>query len=139
VIGIDGVDGCGKSTLASLIAERLGWNVVSVDDYLEQDRDTYVAHVRTSDLRAQTANATPTIVEGVCVLAVCQAANLPLDLLVYVKRVRADGSWLDEDECDTAIADVETLVQSLEEQVSKVHRHMNPDERGMSEFLCEDH
>lgn len=45
-IGIDGVDGSGKTTLAKNLAEQLDVPLISLDDYLDEKRDGYLDHLR---------------------------------------------------------------------------------------------
>jgi hypothetical protein len=113
LIGIDGRDGAGKTTLAKALGQCTGAAVVSLDDFVAKNRGSYVPHLRTGDLREALSSAgRPAIVEGVCLLAVLEALSLEPDLLVYVKRIRDDGYWYDHDVCDPE-EDEETLIERL--------------------------
>lgn len=98
-IGIDGIDGCGKTTLAEAVAASLGFRLFSLDDYLEKDKGGFLEFVEYQRLRADVAAEEAYVVEGVCLLHALQRAELAIDALVYVKRRRL-GLWADERELD---------------------------------------
>lgn len=98
-VGIDGVDGCGKTTLAKTLAAQLKIPLISVDDYLNKKRGSYLEHLRYENLKWTFHAQSPCIMEGVCLLQVLKFAGLDIDTLVYVKRMR-HGLWSDERECD---------------------------------------
>jgi len=69
-IAIDGRDGAGKTSLAIVLQNRLGGTLVSLDDYLVENRGGYVPNLKTGELKATLATAIrPIIIEGVCILA----------------------------------------------------------------------
>jgi hypothetical protein len=98
-IGIDGIDGCGKSTLAKVVAAGLGRRVFSLDDYLDRDKGRFLEFIDYPQLRADVSTGGAYVIEGVCLLYALQRAGLAVDSLVYVKR-RHLGLWADERELD---------------------------------------
>lgn len=101
VIGIDGTDGVGKTTLATRIQGTTGGTVVSLDDFVLKNRGGYVPNLQLADFRAAlAAHERPVIVEGVYLLAALGAASVGLDVLIYIKRVSDYGYWHDQDTCD---------------------------------------
>lgn len=94
-IGIDGVDGAGKSTLARKISESIDAPVVSIDAFVEKNKGEYAPFVDLGRLRAPTTSD-KYIVEGVCLLDVLLKAGLAVDYVVYVQRMR-HGYWADEE------------------------------------------
>lgn len=108
-IGIDGVDGCGKTTLAKNLAEQLDVPLISLDDYLDEKRDGYLDHLRYEELKRDFHAKPQCIVEGVCLLQALNIANLEIDVLVYVKRMQ-HGFWADEHECDV-VEDVDVFLK----------------------------
>ncbi len=95
LIGIDGLDGCGKSTLASELAGHTHFDVVCLDNFLDRNKGTYVKHIDIDGVR-DAVRGRKVIVEGVCLLQVLSNAGLKPDLSVYVQRIR-NGLWADED------------------------------------------
>lgn len=100
LIGIDGVDGTGKSTLANTLGPAIPATVVSLDDFLNKNEGSFVASIRVAELGEAIRRADPTIIEGVCLLEVTQMIGIELSVLVYVKRVGPSG-WYDESTYDT--------------------------------------
>jgi len=98
-IGIDGIDGCGKSTLARVVAVKLQRRLFTLDDYLEKDKGGFLEFIDYSRLRSDVSAEDACVFEGVCLLHVLRRAELVIDALVYVKR-RHLGLWADERELD---------------------------------------
>jgi len=100
-IGIDGMDGVGKSTLAREMVTRLGGSVISLDDHLTKKQNGYVLHIRRDEVNAAlSASTSPIIIEGVCLLAVAHRCGFDVDVLVYVRRIsRNSDIWHEEEEC----------------------------------------
>jgi hypothetical protein len=96
-IGIDGIDGCGKSTLARVVAAGLGRRLFCLDDYLEHDKGGFLEFIDYPRLRADVSVEGDYVIEGVCLLYGLRRAGLAIDTLVYVKR-RHHGLWADERE-----------------------------------------
>lgn len=101
LLGVDGVDGAGKSRLAIELAARLKARVVHLDDFLERDQGLYVAALRVRELWGTIEpESGPMIVEGVCLLAALERIGVRASRLVYVKRMSPAGSWADEACCE---------------------------------------
>jgi hypothetical protein len=116
-IGIDGVDGCGKTTLAKNLGEKLEMNLISLDDYLNEEQGGYLNHLRYEDVKKAYCAQPRCIVEGVCLLQVLEAASLEIDTLVYVKRMD-HGLWADERECDIG-EDVDSFLEKERQLVER--------------------
>lgn len=101
LIGFDGLDGVGKSTLAREMAKHLGGSVISLDDYLVKKQNGYVLYIRHDELKAALlASRSPILIEGVCLLAVACRCGFDVDLLVYVRRrSRNNGIWHERELC----------------------------------------
>jgi uridine kinase len=94
LIGIDGVDGSGKSALAAWLSWQLEMPVVHLDLYLTPNRNP--PEWRTDDLarviEVQEALERPTIVEGLLLLNVLDAITRKPDVHVFVaKQGRRSG------------------------------------------------
>lgn len=98
-VGLDGVDGVGKSTLGAGLAELLSRRVINLDAHLlHQKQGGFAPYINYLALRNDFQQAGGFIVEGVCLLDVLSRAGATVDGHVYVKRVR-HGYWADGDEC----------------------------------------
>ncbi|MDE5461164.1 hypothetical protein [Bradyrhizobium sp. CSS354] len=100
-IGLDGMDGVGKSTLARELADRLGGSVISLDDHLTRKQNGYILHIRGDELKAAiSASRSPMVIEGVCLLGVAHRCGFDVEVLVYVRRLsRNSGIWHEEELC----------------------------------------
>jgi len=101
IVGIDGKDGAGKSTIARKVSSELKIRHINLDDYVEKHSGTYVPNIKNEELLAAiNSSNNPLIIEGVCLLAIMEKFNLKPDLSVYVKKMDRYGFWHDRDECD---------------------------------------
>ncbi len=114
LIGIDGLDGIGKTPLANLLARRLNANVVSLDSYLVKNQDKYIDALTEEVNAALFETKGVTIVEGVCLLAAAKRFGFELDFLVYLKKTH-NGLWADEDVCDISASAEETISREEDE------------------------
>lgn len=108
-VGIDGIDGCGKTTLAKYLAEQLKVKLISLDDYLIKNQGSYLKSLRYEAIRMACFTQPRYIVEGVCLLQVLKTTGLEIDTLVYVKRMQ-HGAWADKRVCDIN-ENVDTFVE----------------------------
>ena len=87
LIGIDGVDGVGKSSLASWLAWQLGAPAIHLDLYLI--RESEPVQWRTEDLQRIVAtrldeHEKPLVIEGIMLLEALTKIGRQLDFLAYV-------------------------------------------------------
>jgi hypothetical protein len=98
-IGVDGIDGAGKSTLAGEISQALGLPCISLDSFLERKKDGYVKHIDYPKLKATLEKLEGYVVEGVCLHQVLQLIHLAPSANIYIKRMQ-HGVWSDEGRLD---------------------------------------
>lgn len=110
-IGVDGIDGVGKSELSAIVASELGIPVIGLDDYVEKNRGSYVPYIDYAAVTALVADSPNFVIEGVCLLDVLERLGVRLDSLVYIKRM-SSGIWADEDECEFPNGIEEAIRQS---------------------------
>jgi hypothetical protein len=116
IIGVDGTDGVGKTTLANVLREVVGGSVVCLDEFVVNNRGRYIPHLRHRDLKTTLADRDrPVIIEGVCLLAALDAVSVEADVLIYIKRVASYGYWYDEETCDPEEQE-EELIRRLSEE-----------------------
>jgi hypothetical protein len=99
LIGIDGMDGVGKTTLAKQLKGALGATLVSLDEYLDRKKGAFARHIRCDDVNAiLAARRQWAIVEGVCLREVAARCDFACDVHLYVRRIsQSTGIWHDDD------------------------------------------
>lgn len=99
LVGIDGFDGSGKTTLAFELAWQMDGIRVGLDSYVESDRDadSYVGLLRLDQLKRDLDNLRArfpvVVVDGVCLLEALAAFGASVDLHIYVKKISPQGLW----------------------------------------------
>lgn len=136
LIGIDGLDGCRKTTIARELAGHTHHKVISVDEFVNRNKGTYVDHINYDDLRSAILNQS-TILEGICLLRVVERIGLPLDLAIYVEK-RHHGIWEGKDclgldqHADAFLRKLGKDPESIEDLYSELihyHHHYRPHEK----------
>lgn len=97
-IGIDGVNGVGKSSLSAELAEALGLPTLDLDDYLFKNQGGFVPFIDYPALTAALSSMPSVILSGACLREVLVNSGSALDGHIYIKRMR-HGLWADEDMC----------------------------------------
>ena len=142
-IGVDGIDGAGKSYLAKELARALNMPHLDLDSFLERNQGGFVEHIKYEQL-VVTAPGGAFVISGVCLLEVLARAGISIDALVYVKRFR-QGLWADEVELDISEPLEEFLAREreaaalvtkepvedlgLSEEIIRYHYHRRPYDR----------
>lgn len=88
LIGIDGRDGSGKTTLGRYLAWSFNISLIETDLFLvgEQDELKYYDDQIQRIIRARLAKSRPVIVEGVALLRLLNRLGVKPDFLVYVRH-----------------------------------------------------
>ena len=94
LIGIDGADGSGKSSVASWLSWQLEMPAIHLDIYI--NRESKPLSWRIDDLAraidgAQLAKQRPVIVEGVLLLRALEAIGCVPDVLTFVEKHKHEG------------------------------------------------
>jgi len=148
VIGLDGMAGVGKTTVGKELARRLNARLISLDDYVEKKRGTYVPHLRCDEIRELLENSGSSIViEGVCLRSVAERCRVDIQLYIYVRRINKYGRWDDEDVC-LVLEPVEELkerereLREMAKRLSRGDEQVAPSEHykpGLAEELIDYH
>jgi hypothetical protein len=97
-IGIDGVDGSGKTQVASVLSEALECPLLDVNDYLHQNQGGFVDFIDYPALGSAIRTIPKFILSGICLRAVLSNLGATLDGNIYIKRMHG-GMWVDEGSC----------------------------------------
>lgn len=123
VVGLDGGNGIGKTTLSNKIGEDYGFSIIHLDDFLNKNQDGYVGQIRVGELEEKIeASQKPLIIEGCCLREILKLLSIEAEAIVYMKLMR-HGVWVEEREYDIKgsledhiakhIADTKALAQSI--------------------------
>jgi replication-associated recombination protein RarA len=85
-VGLDGNPGVGKSTVGRRIADDLGAQLLSLDNFLEKDSEVYVDNLMLACIEKAVIKST-VVFEGCCLLDILSRVNLQLDALIYTENV----------------------------------------------------
>lgn len=113
-IGIDGVDGAGKSRLAAALSKAFEYPALDVDDYLHRNQGGYVDFIDYPALKTAVSTMPAFILSGACLREILSNLGASLDGNIYIKRMHG-GLWADEDVCvfpDGVDAAIDNLVMS---------------------------
>lgn len=137
IIGIDGIDDSGKTYLSKVIGKELKRPVLSLDEYLVKDKETYVENLRYDAISAlMKENRLGFIIEGICLLDILKKLRWHADCLIYIKRINTRGEWLDEDEC--LITDsIEERIKIIEDRTMMVAKACGHPCSGLTAFRKE--
>lgn len=86
LIGVDGLDGVGKSTIARSLARCCARGIVEVDSYLRRNEDRYLAALDLIRLEGDVRAEEKLIVEGCLLHAVMAKVGLNPDFCIYVVK-----------------------------------------------------
>lgn len=132
-IGIDGVDGSGKTLLSKEVGEKLNLPVLNLDNYLIKNKENYVENLKYNEIHEFIEkHQNSFIIEGVCLLNILKKLNLSLDCFIYVKRINKRDEWLDEEECNIKDS-AEEIIKRIEERI----KILDPSYSGLPEFRKE--
>lgn len=96
LIGVDGRDGSGKSSLASWLAWQFGMPAIYLDTFMRPEVECPTWRMndlrRVLDTRLQPSSPKPLIVEGICLLAILEAIKQAPDFLIFVAKHGHEGS-----------------------------------------------
>lgn len=99
LVAIDGWAGAGKSHLATVLARRLGGTHINLDDFLDEKKDGFVAHLRYGEVATAVGGGRDrgfVVLDGVCVLEVLSRLNRQPGVHIYVKCMLRGIQWLPE-------------------------------------------
>jgi len=131
-IGIDGVDGVGKTYLAEQLSEALTFPALDLDEYLFKNQGGFVAFIDYPALSSALSTIPNYILSGVCLREVLANAGVGLDGHIYVKRMRHD-LWANEDECVFPDG-VDVAIDNLARYSAMISRSLDePSERPATE------
>jgi uridine kinase len=135
IIGIDGVDGAGKTTIAKRIG-KYSYHRISLDNYLRKKKDGYFKFLNIENLKKDINNLKnePVIIEGVLLLKVLEAANINLNYFIYVDDNAWLVGWLEDYGGEYCGKRLDEIIAEEEKMVNRVVQATDP---GSKEYKME--
>ena len=122
IISVDGIDGCGKTTLAKELVNNLDLTHINLDEYLIKNKGTYVNYIKykilKQDISKKLANNKVIIIDGICILKVLESIKIKSDFKIYVKKLRWGTHWLEGQIIDYS-KNVDEVLKTEEETLRK--------------------
>ena len=98
IISLDGVDGIGKTSVASKLAQLLGGVHIEFDKFRNASEDSYLNSIRYHELsdrvRGQLPLTKDLVCEGICAMQVFERLRICPDLTIYVQKVTPINDYL---------------------------------------------
>jgi uridine kinase len=109
IIGIDGVMGAGKTTLAQNILQQIPGILFGIDEYLDKHKGQYQKHIFYSklinDIEYRIYEGDKRfIIEGICLLSILKKIGITPNVIIYIKHLTELGCWDDQEICDPSIS-----------------------------------
>jgi len=137
-IGVDGTNKAGKTTMSTKLANELGFSHLNLDDYLEKNKGGFLEFLKYQDIKQDLSELDNFVIDGVCLLKVLGHIDTPIEVLIYVKRMR-HGLWADETECEVE-GDVEKYIKKEKETIRLIEgTEEPPDTLGLAEEIISYH
>lgn len=112
IIGVDGINGAGKSCFTGILSSCIDYFYISLDDYVQNNMGGFANYINIPLLRHNLCGHKNIIIEGVCLLDALINADISADMIIYIKRVKGIPTkyeWEDAEELEYA-GDVEELI-----------------------------
>lgn len=144
VIGVDGLMGAGKTTVATHIADNAEGLHIGLDAYTRSDgrRPGYVRTLLLDrlerDLQGAAQRGRRVVIEGICLRRVLLEIGIEARFNIYLKRVGVSGQWHDVERLSPSLPRGEEGEYGLYESEHDYHIRYRPHERADVLFQWKD-
>lgn len=137
LIGIDGIDGIGKTTMATKLASELQYQVISIDDYLNKNQGSYYKHIDFAKLKEDILTRNQVIVEGILLTRILNKIDVKCDFYIYATNNFWVYEWSEEFDGIYSLMPLEDIVSHAEELTNKIVKatESHPKIYKMSEYV----
>lgn len=123
LIGIDGPDGSGKSTLGKELVTRLGYDSICLDDYLNKKQGSYFPALNISKLKddIKSKGGGLLVIEGVLLFKVLDSIGIKPDYCIYTTDGVWFYDWAEEYEGKYSNLTIKEIIDRTEKEVNKLN------------------
>lgn len=125
IIGIDGIDGAGKTTLAKEL-EKIGYLRISLDDYLVKKSGEYFKFLDLNKLKKDLKNKEKLVIEGVLLNKILNTIGVKTNYFIYLTDNIWLNDWLEEYDGKFLLMSLEDIIKSEEILVNRINKVTNP-------------
>lgn len=129
VVGVDGIDGVGKTSLAKDM-EKFGYKRISLDDLLKRKSGGYFKFINFELLgKAVEQSSNKLVVEGVLLCKILKELPLAIDYSVYMTDSVWIYDWLEEYQGKYCGLTLNEIITNVEQEVERLNRVLSPDSK----------
>ena len=127
IIGIDGIDGAGKTTFAKKMAEK-SYHRISLDNYLNKKQDGYFDFLKFEKLKSDLNKLGDSfiVIEGTLLLKVLEVIYAKPDFFIYIDNNIWLDDWLEDYGGKYYGKQLDEIVAEEEKMVNRVVRATDP-------------
>lgn len=125
IIGIDGIDGVGKSTIAEMISTKYGHTHLNLDDYLEKKKGGYFDYLNLEKIKDDIKKSQKNIIEGVILQKVLNKLQIKPDYIIYVADSVLLSDWSREFDGKYSKMSLDEVIKDAECLTNKISQAIN--------------
>lgn len=129
IVGVDGIDGVGKTFLAKDI-EKLGYKRISLDDFLKRKSGGYFKFINFELLKKMVRQSSNRlVVEGILLQKILKELSLATNYSVYMTDSVWIYDWLEEYQGKYCGLTLNEIITNVEREVERLNRVLSPDSK----------
>ncbi|OGM11144.1 hypothetical protein A2Z22_01005 [Candidatus Woesebacteria bacterium RBG_16_34_12] len=127
IIGVDGIDGVGKTSFARNI-RKLGYEIISIDNYLKKKSGGYFHFLDFNKLKNDITKIRNEsfVLEGILLRKILKKVNLKPNYYIYVTDGVWIYDWLEENQGRYYGLNLKEIIKISESETNLVNKRLNP-------------
>lgn len=127
IVGIDGIDGVGKTSIAKDI-EKLGYIRISLDEYLRKKSGGYYEFIEFDKLQSKLLECAGKfiVIEGLLLQKILERVQIKVNYLIYATDSVWIYDWSEEWQGKYSTMSLEDIIKDTEHITSRVSKALDP-------------